>query len=259
MSFDERRIPPTIVTGNPAHKRTDIPKCPYLFNSLKNTPPAQPSLLLSPPQLSRQKIRPLFDTKEEFIKYLIETHQIVYQKSYKKDGTIHLLGNLIIDKRVKSGLDWSDVEATSASVEEGLITKYRYLPRTQKGVKTSLTTTSLDEYVTHNACKMQKRGDKYVYNGTFRIPNASKLPDFSRLTAKKVFCYYKGKIDLEHLPYTEEGIFGLQAENIITQGGDICKTAKAKGLGKNICRELKKREPGFLQKFLVSFSPKQSA
>ncbi len=229
MSNNPKRILPTEVIKNPAV---------YSHSAYyRNIPPS-----------------PQFETKEEYIKFLLDTNKISYDKNKIKNSIIYLKGHLDIDDRVKSGLDWSDVVVTSATVAPGKISKYQYLPCAKSGIKTNLHTLSTDEFMKHNAFYALKKGDKYFVPGIFRIPAAETLPDFSQVCADKVYCYYRGKIHLERLPNASNGIFGIRAENIITRHPNIIKTAKAKGLGKNICKELKKREPSILQKWIVTFS-----
>lgn len=191
-----------------------------------------------------------FETKEEYIKYLIESKEIRKDEKKYNDGFIHLKGHLVINNRVKAGLNWSDVETDSASVETQMIKKYAYLPRTRNGVKTELETTKLDEFLYHNSCEAMVTNGKYQVKGIFRIPNSKKLPDLSSLKADVVLCYNSEKLHLNQLPTAEKGFYGLDSANIIAQGLNISKTAKAKGLGKNICRDLKAREPNMLQKFI---------
>ena len=233
MSNNPPRILPTEVIKNPAS--------PSHSATRRNIP-----------------LSPQFETKEEYIKFLLDTNKISYDKLRIKNSIIYLKGHLHIDERVKSGLDWSDVVVTSATVASGKISKYAYLPCSKAGVKSNLHTLSIDEFMKHNAYHAQKKNGKYIVPGIFRIPAADILPDFSLVQAEKVYCYYNGKVNLERLPYASKGIFGIKAENIITPMPNALRTAKAKGLGKNICRELKKREPGLWQKWIVTFGFKSS-
>ena len=101
-------------------------------------------------QINQTAASCVFDTKEEFIAHLIRTKEIKKDPRRYNDDMIHLLGTLKIDRRVKKGLNWNDVIATSAIVEKGMISRYQYLPRTCKGVRTSLSVPSLELYMFHN-------------------------------------------------------------------------------------------------------------
>ncbi len=196
-----------------------------------------------------------FETKEEYIAHLIEQHKIRKASNPSDKDKIYLSGCLIIDNTVKSGLDWSDVVADSAIVFDGLISKYQYLPLTKNGVKTSLTTSSLDKFMKHNACEAEKNNGCYYVKGIFRVPDIGVLPDLSPVSADRVLCYHKGKLELEKLPYGREGFFGLPADHIITKSRNCVKIAKAKGFSHETFKALKARQPGVFQKLRSALMP----
>lgn len=60
-----------------------------------------------------------FETKEEYIKFLIEENEIQKDNTPRPEEELDLIrlkGHLEIDNRVKSGLDWSDVVADTINV-----------------------------------------------------------------------------------------------------------------------------------------------
>lgn len=235
MDYKRTRILPTEVTKNSAGIN---PPVLQTLNRNDNTADSFP-----------------FETKEEYLKFLIERGEIKFSTVRKAvDGKLRFDGHLLIDDRVKSGLDWSDIEISSATVQDGMISKYTYLPCTRHGVKTSLSPKNTEEYIKHNACEAIRKENKFLIKGMFRIPNLANLPNFNMVYADKVLCYYEGKINLSQLPYAKAGFFGIKIENINRQEPELYKTAKAKGLGKNICAELKKEEPKLWRKWVDAFS-----
>ncbi len=182
----------------------------------------------------------VFETKEEYITHLIRNHQIQKNGSYHKDGCIHLKGVLKIDSRVKKGLDWSDIVATNAIVEDGVISKYKYLPKTVKGVKTTLPIPSLDLYILHNNYGCTK-SDKHYCLDTLRISEQASLLDFSSVRAKLTL-FYGRKIGLSKLPQSEV-ILGLGVSHLEIDCKDAYHVAKQKGCGKEVLDFLRPRSP----------------
>lgn len=198
-----------------------------------------------------------FETVEEYIKYQLENSGgITKDPKLYKDSKIHLLGRLEINNMVKSGLNWNHVVTDSATVLDGKITRYEYLPLARQGIRTNLKTSDINEYMKHNACDIVRTKENYVVDRTFRVASPGEL-DFSSVTAKKVFWYDNGTVDLNRLPTAREGFYGLRAENILGTGTSLAKTAKMKGLGAEVVKELKAREPGVLQR-IFSFGGKHS-
>lgn len=187
---------------------------------------------------------PRFATKEEYIKHLIDHRKIKRDHRSCKDGKIHLKGCLRIDDSVAKHLDWSDVYVDSAIAENGTISKYKYLPHTRTGVKTELTTTDIDEYMSHQAFEADRQDERYVVKGIFRIPNQETLPDFSRIIADQVYCYKDGKIKPEKLPTALEGFFGINPEKLDCATPESSRVARSKGLKR---RQIRHDKPGFLK------------
>lgn len=179
-----------------------------------------------------QPLTTFFYTKEEYIKSLIDTQQIRYHHLAKHDDQIHLKGCLVINNNVMSKLDWSDVIVDSAIVEKGLISCYKYLPKTRCGIKTELKTCNIDEYMQHQAIDAVKTNGIYLVKGIFRIPDIDVLPDFSSVVADKVYCYKKGKIDLLKLPTAHQGFYGISPENLECHQKNAFKIARKKGFSK---------------------------
>lgn len=194
-----------------------------------------------------------FETKEEYIKSLLDNSEGISKHSQKfDDDKIHLQGCLKIDRRVKSGLDWSDVVADTAVVVDGQISRYDYLPLTRQGLKSSLCAENTEQFMRHNAYGENIVGEKYILKKTFRINSTEKMPDLSNVTAERVIWYGCGKIELDCLPRAEKGFFGLSSENIITRGRDIARRARKAGLRQETLSALKQREPGLLQRLKKS-------
>ena len=178
----------------------------------------------------------VFDTKEEFISHLIEIKEIKKDPSHYNDGSIHLVGALKIDNRVKKGLNWNDVVTTTAIVEKGMISKYQYLPRTLKGVKTTLEIPSLELYMFHNNADAICNNDHYSVD-LFRIPaNASHL-DFSKVSSKLTL-FYGDRIALSRLPKAKN-ILGLSPKHLEVDCPDAYYIAKTKGCGNDILEVLR--------------------
>lgn len=189
-----------------------------------------------------------FPTKEEFISSLLESKILTKRaptKEEKEKGYLCFHGNLHIDNRVVSNLDWSDIVVDSATVIDGKISKYAYLPRTRLGVKSNLDTVNAVEFVEHNAYGAEFGRQEIVVKGNFRIPDREILPDFSRVKADRVLCYAK-EVRLSDLPYSKEGIFGVSMENLKVDVPNPAQMAKEKKLGKQLCKAL---EPGLLQRW----------
>ena len=140
----------------------------------------------------------VFDTKEEYISHLIKTKEIKKDPSRYNDGLIHLIGTLKIDNRVKKGLNWNDVVATTAIVEKGMISRYQYLPRTFKGIKTQLDIPSLDLYMFHNNFDAICSDNHYAVD-LLRIPAHASHLDFSSVSSKLTL-FYGQRIALSRLP-----------------------------------------------------------
>lgn len=189
-------------------------------------------------------LSPRFATKEEYIKYLIDHRKIKRDYRPCKDGKIHLKGCLKIDSAVTQHLDWSDVYVDSAIAEAGTVSKYQYLPHARMGVKTELTTSDIDEYMSHQAFEADRQDKRYIVRGVFRIPNQDNLPDFSRVTADHVYCYKEGKIDPARLPTALEGFFGISPEKLDCSAPDAEKIARSKGLKR---RQITHEKPGLFK------------
>lgn len=178
----------------------------------------------------------VFDTKEEFIAYLIRNNEIKKDTSRYNDDMIHLSGTLKIDDRVKKGLNWNDVVATSAIVEDGMISRYQYLPRTHKGIKTALDIPSLELYMLHNNFSAICTNNTYAVD-LFRIPaNAGHL-DFSSVSANLTL-FYGQRIALSKLPKSK-GVLGLSPASLEVDCPNAYRVAKEKGCGTDILNVLR--------------------
>lgn len=178
----------------------------------------------------------VFDTKEEFIAHLIRTNEIKKDIRRYSDDMIHLSGTLKIDGRVKKGLNWNDVIATSAIVEKGMISKYQYLPRTYKGIKTSLNVPNLELYMLHNNFSAICTNGHYSVN-LFRIPAHTAHLDFSSVSANLTL-FYGQRIALSKLPKSK-GILGLGPKSLEVDCPDAYRVAKEKGCGEDILHILR--------------------
>lgn len=182
----------------------------------------------------------VFDTKEEFITHLIKTKEIKKDPSRYNDGLIHLIGTLKIDNRVKKGLNWNDVVATTAIVENGMISRYQYLPRTFKGIKTQLDIPNLDLYMFHNnfdaICN-----NKYYNVDLLRIPAHASHLDFSSVSTKLTL-FYGHRIALSRLPKANN-ILGLSPKHLEVDCSDAYHIAKSKGCGSDILEVLRPQNP----------------
>lgn len=185
----------------------------------------------------------VFDTKEEFISHLIKTKEIKKDPSRYNDGLIHLIGTLKIDNRVKKGLNWNDVVSTTAIVEKGMISKYQYLPRTFKGIKTSLNIPSLALYMFHNNFDAICIDDHYSVD-LLRIPAHASHLDFSSVSSKLTL-FYGHRIALSRLPKANN-ILGLSPKHLEVDCSDAYHIAKSKGCGNDILEVLRP------QNFVVS-------
>lgn len=180
----------------------------------------------------------VFDTKEEFIAHLIRTSEIQKDPRRYNDGLIHLCGTLKIDRRVKKGLNWNDVVATSAIVERGQISRYQYLPLTVKGVKTALAVPDLKLYMRHNNYNAVYSKGRYKVD-LLRISEQASHLDFSSVSAKLTL-FYGQKIALSKLPRAEN-IFGLSPSGLDVDCTDAYRIARQKGCGTEVLNELRPR------------------
>ena len=184
----------------------------------------------------------VFDTKEEFITHLIKTKEIKKDPSRYNDGLIHLIGTLKIDNRVKKGLNWNDVVSTTAIVEKGMISRYQYLPRTFKGVKTNLDIPSLALYMFHNNFDAICCDDHYSVD-LLRIPAHASHLDFSSVSSKLTL-FYGHRIALSKLPKANS-ILGLSPKHLEVDCSDAYHIAKTKGCGADILDVLRPQNPIF--------------
>ena len=182
----------------------------------------------------------VFDTKEEYITHLIRQKEINKDPRQYNDEMIHLIGTLKIDNRVKKGLNWSDVVATSAIVAKGMISRYQYLPKTQKGVKTSLGIPNLELYMLHNNFDTICKNGHYHLD-TLRISSEASHLDFSSVSAKLTL-FYGERIALSKLPKSKN-IFGLSPSHLEIDCPDAYHVAKEKGCGSEVLNILKPRSP----------------
>lgn len=173
----------------------------------------------------------VFDTKEEFISHLIKTKEIKKDPSRYNDGLIHLIGTLKVDNRVKKGLNWNDVVVTAAIVDKGMISRYQYLPRTLKGVKTSLDIPSLALYMFHNNFDAICSDNHYSVD-LLRIPAHASHLDFSSVSSKLTL-FYGQRIALSRLPKANS-ILGLSPQHLEVDCPDAYRIAKYKGCGSDI-------------------------
>ena len=180
----------------------------------------------------------VFDTKEEYITHLIETKEIKKDQRKYQDDMIHLIGTLKVDSRVKKGLNWNDVVATSAVVEKGMVSNYKYLPKTLKGVKTSLEIPNLELYMLHNNYHADYSEDCYTVN-LFRIPEQASHLDFSSVSANLTL-FYGERIALSRLPKSK-GILGINPQKLEVDCPNAYYVAKEKGCGADILDILRPR------------------
>jgi hypothetical protein len=182
----------------------------------------------------------VFDTKEEYLTHLLRTHELAKDSKKYQDGCLHFTGTLKIDQRVKKGLNWDDVVVTSAIVENGMISRYQYLPRTTKGVKTSLAIPSLELYMLHN------NFDAICCNGTYtvdllRISEQASHLDFSSVRTKLTL-FYGQRIALSRLPKADN-ILGLNPSRLVVDCPDAYYVARDKGCCAEILKILKPHNP----------------
>ncbi len=180
----------------------------------------------------------IFDTKEEYITHLIRQKEINKDPRHYNDGMIHLLGTLKINQRVKKGLNWNDVVVTSAIVDKGMISRYQYLPKTKKGVKTFLNIPNLELYMLHNNFDTVCSKDGYSLD-ILRIPSEASHLDFSSVRAKLTL-FYGQRIALSKLPQSGN-ILGLNPSYLEVDCPDAYRVAKIKGCGAEILNILKPR------------------
>ena len=185
----------------------------------------------------------VFDTKEEFITHLIKTKEIKKDPSRYTDGLIHLIGTLKIDNRVKKGLNWNDVVTTTAIVEKGMISRYQYLPRTFKGIKTQLDIPSLDLYMFHNNFDAICSDNQYKVD-LLRIPAHASHLDFSSVSTKLTL-FYGQRIALSRLPKAGN-ILGLSPKHLEVDCVNAYHIAKSKGCGSDILEVLRPQNPIFM-------------
>lgn len=177
-----------------------------------------------------------FETKEEFIAHLISIGEV--KKSTRpgnSDGCIYLEGCLKIDKRVKRLLAWDDVVVTSAVVEDDMVAHYEYLPKTYKGVTTSLEVKDLKTYMEHNNYGAEFKENRWYVN-TLRIPETASHLDFSSVSADLTL-FYGHQISLSNLPYSKN-ILGLAPYCLGIDCPNARKVAQQKGCGKEILKTL---------------------
>ena len=184
----------------------------------------------------------VFDTKEEFITHLIKTKEIQKDSSRYNDGLIHLRGTLKIDNRVKKGLNWNDVVTTAAIVENGMISRYQYLPRTYNGIKTKLEIPSLDLYMFHNNFDAICIENRYKVD-LLRIPAHASHLDFSGVSCKLTL-FYGNRIALSRLPKANN-ILGLSPKHLEVDCIDAYHVAKDKGCGNDILEVLRPKNSLF--------------
>lgn len=184
----------------------------------------------------------IFDTKEEYITHLIRQKEISKDPRRYNDGMIHLLGTLKINQRVKKGLNWNDVVATSAIVDKGMISRYQYLPKTKKGVKTFLNIPNLELYMLHNNFDTICSNGQYTL-GTLRISSEASHLDFSSVRANLTL-FYGERIALSRLPQSKN-ILGLSPAHLEIDCPDAYRVAKAKGCGSEVLNILKPRSQIF--------------
>lgn len=182
----------------------------------------------------------VFDTKEEYITHLIKIKEIKKDPRRYTDGLIHLIGTLKIDERVKKGLNWNDVVATSAIVENGMISRYQYLPRTHKGIKTSLDIPNLELYMFHNNFNAICTNDTYKVD-LFRISEQASHLNFSSVSANLTL-FYGQRIALSRLPKAKN-ILGLSPKHLEVDCPDAYHIAKEKGCGADILNILRPQNP----------------
>lgn len=187
----------------------------------------------------------VFETKEEFITMLIRKGEIKKDTHHYNDGCIHLLGVLKINKRVKKYLSWNDVVVTSAVVETGMVSKYQHLPKTYKGVTTTLRAPDVDTYMQHNNYGAEYRDNKW-YVDVLRIPESASHLNFSNVNANMTL-FYGHQISLSNLPYSKN-ILGLAPYSLGIDCSNAYKTAQQKGCGKEILKTLPVANPfaGFI-------------
>ena len=177
-----------------------------------------------------------FETKEEFIAHLIKIGEIKKSaRSDSTDGLIYLQGCLKIDKRVKPFLSWNDVVTTSAVVEPGMVSRYQYLPKTYKGVTTTLTAPDLKSYMEHNNYGAEYKDNKW-YVSTLRIPESATHLDFSSVNTDLTL-FYGHQISLSSLPYSKS-ILGLSPYSLGIDCPNPRKVAQQKGCGNEILKTL---------------------
>ncbi len=182
----------------------------------------------------------VFDTKEEYIAHLIKIKEIKKDTRRHSDGLIHLKGTLKIDGRVKKGLNWNDVVSTTAIVEKGMISRYQYLPRTYKGIKTSLSIPSLELYMFHNNFSAICTNKHYEVD-LFRISEQASHLDFSSVSANLTL-FYGQRIALSRLPKAKN-ILGLSSKHLEVDCPDAYHVAKEKGCGADILNILRPKNP----------------
>ena len=180
----------------------------------------------------------VFDTKEEYITHLIRNKEINKDPHNYNDGMIHLIGTLKIDNRVKKGLNWNDVVVTAAIVEKGMISRYQYLPKTKKGIKTNLSIPNLELYMLHNNFDTICSNGHYTLN-ILRISSEASHIDFS-IVRSKLTLFYGQHIALSKLPRSNN-ILGLNPSHLEIDCPDAYRVAKERGCGSEVLNTLKPR------------------
>lgn len=217
-------------------------------------------------EIKTHKTSPKFETIEEYLADGITSGSIIKDPAEHNDDFIHIKGHLLIDgSKVKRG-DWSYVVADSAKVvgnQEGCAIKdYKFLPLTRFGVMTSLRTDDVNEFIKHNACERYTRENgKIKVKGALRIPANTPLPSFKDVEADEVFWYppKSYKVDVEDLPTANKSFYGISAEAIQSKQPKLAARAYRKRIGKNVCKDLARREQNGLTRWISSITNKFKA
>ena len=121
-----------------------------------------------------------------------------------------------------------------------MISRYQYLPRTIKGVKTSLNIPSLSLYMFHNNFNAICSGDHYKVD-LFRIPEHASHLDFSSVSANLTL-FYGQRIALSRLPKAKN-VLGLSPRHLEVDCPDAYHIAKEKGCSPDILNILRPHNP----------------
>lgn len=179
-----------------------------------------------------------FETKEEFIAHLIRIGEIQKDtRHHEDDGCIYLQGILRIDRRVKPFLNWNDVIVTAAVVEEGMVSRYQYLPRAYQGIQTEMKAPSLAAYMQHNNWGAEFKDDQWFVK-KLHIRKVSEHLDFSHVDVAKDTLFSGQGISLSRLPKTHRYIVGLNPYSLEIDCDNAYEVAAAKGCGHAILKTL---------------------